>query len=221
MGAGGRAHGAGASRGPQVEGRAGSPVSSTGAARRGVAELQQKKATDIHVDEASTMNGGTAHERDPPEPSRQSIEIPTPDPLLTAPWSMHKAMRLARSFGPAAVVASLSIGAGETILVTGLGAWAEYRLLWFLLLSVAVKGVVVIYLIGRYTAVSGQSVVRRLVELPGPRGWLPLAMVVAEVGLLSLAYTAVGKPCGNLLAHLTQDFLPAGLSFAVVSAMTV
>jgi hypothetical protein len=142
------------------------------------------------------------------------VDIPVPSPDYAAPWSLRRFVRLARSFGPAAVLASLSLGVGETIMVTGLGAWAEYGLLWLLLLSVVVKGVFVTYLIGRYTAVTGQPIVHRLVGLPGPRGWLPLAIVVAEVGLLSMAYTAVGKPCGNLLTHIFRGSLEGTLSFS-------
>ena len=40
------------------------------------------------------------------------------------------------------------------------------------LLSCLVKGVFFTYLIGRYTAVSGELIGHRLVRLPGPRGWL-------------------------------------------------
>ena len=81
-------------------------------------------------------------------------------------------------------MASLSLGAGETIMATGLGAWSEYGLLWLLVLSVIVKGVFVMYLMGRYTAITGQGVGRRLVMLPGPRGWLLMSVVVVEVGVV-------------------------------------
>ena len=57
----------------------------------------------------------------------------------------------------------------ETILVTGVGAWAEYGLLWLILLSVLVKGITVTYLLGRFTAVSGQPFGRVMAKLPGPR----------------------------------------------------
>ena len=60
-------------------------------------------------------------------------------------------------FGPAAIVASVSIGAGETIVVVRAGAWARYGRLWLVLLSCVVKGIFVTYLLGRYTAVSGST----------------------------------------------------------------
>ena len=58
-------------------------------------------------------------------------------------WSLAKLGRLLTVFGPAAIVASVAIGAGETIVVVRAGAWSGYDLLWLVLLSVLVKGVFV------------------------------------------------------------------------------
>ena len=73
-------------------------------------------------------------------------------------WSLSKLVRVLAIFGPAAIVASVAIGAGETIVVVRAGSWASYDLLWLVLLSVLVKGVFVTYLLGRYTAVSGEPI---------------------------------------------------------------
>ena len=146
-------------------------------------------------------------------PPSEAIEIPPLTGIYAEPFSLSKLLRMIGFFGPAAVVASLSLGAGETIMVTGLGAWSEYGLLWLLLLSGLVKSVFVTYLTGRYTAVTGQSIGHRLVMVPGPRGWLLLAVVVAEVGLISMGLTAVAKPCGNLITYVLHDSLPGNLSF--------
>lgn len=143
----------------------------------------------------------------------EPIEIPPLTGIYAEPFSFSKLLRMMGFFGPAAVVASLSLGAGETIMVTGLGAWSEYNLLWLLLLSVLVKGVFVTYLCGRYTAVTGQRIGHRLMMLPGPRGWLLLVVAVAEVGLIRMGLTAVAKPCGNLITFLCYDSLPGNLSF--------
>tara|TARA_R110002095_G_scaffold204266_2_gene186858 strand:- start:2745 stop:4223 length:1479 start_codon:yes stop_codon:yes gene_type:complete len=143
------------------------------------------------------------------------IEIPPLTGIYAEPFSFSKLFRMMSFFGPAAIVASISLGAGETIMVTGLGAWSEYGLLWLLLLSVVVKGIFVTYLTGRYTAVTGQRIGHRLVMLPGPRGWLLLGVVIAEVGLVSMGLTAVAKPCGNLITFLLYDSLPGQLNFGV------
>ena len=106
---------------------------------------------------------------------RQTVEIPEPSGVLAEPWSAGKLWRMLALFGPAAIVASVSIGAGETIIVVRTGSWAGYNLLWLVLASALVKGVCVTYLLGRYSAVSGEMIGHRLVRVPGPRGWLPLS----------------------------------------------
>ena len=83
-----------------------------------------------------------------------------PAPLrgpLAEPWSPGKLVRLLGMFGPAAILASVSIGAGETIVVVRSGAWMGYGLLWLILLASLTKGVCVTYFLGRYTAVSGEA----------------------------------------------------------------
>ena len=95
--------------------------------------------------------------------------MPPPSGVFAQPWSLRKVIGLLAVFGPAAIVASVSIGAGETIVVVRAGAWARYGLLWLVLVSCVVKGIFVTYLLGRYTAVSGEHIGHRLVRLPGPR----------------------------------------------------
>lgn len=146
-------------------------------------------------------------------PPSNPIEIPPLTGIYAEPFSVGKLLRMMKFFGPAAVVASLGLGVGETIMVTGLGAWSEYGLFWLLILSVLVKGIFVTYLIGRYTAVTGQRIGHRLVMLPGPRGWLLLAVIIAELGLIGMGLTAVAKPCGNLITVLSYEVLPGDLSF--------
>ena len=78
------------------------------------------------------------------------------------------------------------------------------------LLSCLVKGVFFTYLIGRYTAVSGELIGHRLVRLPGPRGWLLLTILLFEMIGAPLAWVPVSKPCGDLFHFLLRDVLPAG-----------
>ena len=127
------------------------------------------------------------------------------------PWSARKLVGLLAVFGPAAIVASVSIGAGETIVVVRAGAWARYGLLWLVLLSCVVKGVFVTYLLGRYTAVSGEHIGHRLVRLPGPRGWLLVVIVALEMIGAPLVWVPIAKPCGDLFHYLLQGVLPASI----------
>ena len=45
------------------------------------------------------------------------VDIPETGGVFSQPWSVKKAIGLLAVFGPAAIVASVSIGAGETIVV--------------------------------------------------------------------------------------------------------
>ena len=47
--------------------------------------------------------------------TRKAVAIPEPSGTLAEPWSAGKLWRMLALFGPAAIVASVSIGAGETI----------------------------------------------------------------------------------------------------------
>ena len=140
------------------------------------------------------------------------VEVPPVSGVFAQPWSMNKVFGLLAVFGPAAIVASVSIGAGETIVVVRAGAWARYGLLWLVLLSCVVKGVFVTYLLGRYTAVSGEYIGHRLVRLPGPRGWLLISIVLMEMIGAPLAWVPIAKPCGDLFHFFISGMLPASLS---------
>lgn len=59
----------------------------------------------------------------------ETVDIPPVSAPFAAPWSLKKIIALAAVFGPAAIVASVSIGAGETIVVVRAGAWAGYDVL--------------------------------------------------------------------------------------------
>ena len=133
---------------------------------------------------------------------RQPVTIPEPSGVLAEPWSMGKLRRMAALFGPAAIVASVSIGAGETIIVVKAGSWAGYNLLWLVLASTILKGVCVTYLLGRYSAVSGEKIGHRLVRLPGPRGWLLFVIIALELAAAGPLWAAIARPSGNLIYHV-------------------
>jgi len=140
----------------------------------------------------------------------EPVEFPPPSGVLTEPWSFGKLWRVLKIFGPAAIVASVSIGAGETIVVVRTGSWAGYNLLWLVLASVLVKGVCVTYLMGRYTAVSGERFGPRVARMPGPRGWLLVAIIVLELGAAGPLWAAIARPSGDLMYFLVEQMADAG-----------
>jgi Mn2+/Fe2+ NRAMP family transporter len=130
------------------------------------------------------------------------VSLPPIDPLVTAPLGPSSFVRLLQCFGPAAIAASVSIGAGETILVVRAGAWSAYQLMWVIALSCLCKGVFLTYLLGRYTVISGEPIAQRLSRLPGPRGWFLWTVLLLELVTAPLYWTPIAKPCGALVAHL-------------------
>ena len=133
---------------------------------------------------------------------KDELVIPPLDGVLAEPRSFGKFRRMLGMFGPAAILASVAVGAGETIVVVRSGAWSQYDLLWLVLVSVIVKGIFVTYLLGRYTAVSGEHIGHRLVRLPGPRGWLLITIIVLEFMVAPLVWVAIAKPCGDLVYYI-------------------
>jgi len=151
----------------------------------------------------------------PPEEPLGKVSIPALTGVLAQPWSLKKLLGMLKLFGPAAIVASIAIGAGETIMVVRAGSWARYDLLWIVLLACIVKAIFLTYLLGRYTAVCGEPIATRLVRLPGPRGWFLIGVVLLEMFMAPFFWTAVAKPCGVLLSFFLQDWLGDSIAVAV------
>ena len=131
-------------------------------AARGGRQRRRGRSTTPENRTTAAPGSSAGHEV---QPTRKFAAAPLGG-AFAEPWSARKLVGLLAVFGPAAIVASVSIGAGETIVVVRAGAWARYGLLWLVLLSCVVKGVFVTYLLGRYTAVSGEHIGHRLVRLP-------------------------------------------------------
>ena len=78
-----------------------------------------------------------------------------------------------RFFGPGAIIASLTIGSGESILASREGAVFGYAVLWALVAATIAKGAIV-YASNRYIVLTGEHPMMRFARaLPGPRGWFP------------------------------------------------
>jgi len=146
--------------------------------------------------------------------SLMDVKIPPLDDTTSQRRGLSRLLQRLTAFGPAAILASLAIGAGETIVVVRAGAWAGYSLMWLVLLSVLVKAVFFTYMLGRYTAISGEHIGHRLVKLPGPRGWLLITIIVLEMLAGPPLWVAIARPCGNLLYYVlaSKDGLHLPLS---------
>jgi hypothetical protein len=110
-------------------------------------------------------------------------------------------------FGPGAVIASLTIGAGELIFSSRAGALFGYRLLWFFGLVLLFKWALV-FATARHMVLTGAHPFQRWLELPGPRGWLPMVLFVLGLICFPIWVGFHAGTTGTLVAWFTntQDF---------------
>ena len=104
--------------------------------------------------------------------------------------------------GPGAIVASATVGAGETVLAVRAGAWGGYDLLWLILLAILAKSFLTLYLLGHYTVATGRPVAEKLVDLPGPRGWFLWVVLVLESLVAPFVFVVIAVPCGRLMSQV-------------------
>ncbi|MHC4488327.1 MAG: hypothetical protein ACYSW7_04000, partial [Planctomycetota bacterium] len=105
-------------------------------------------------------------------------------------------------FGPGAIIASLTIGTGELIFSSRGGALFGYRILFlFVVISLLKWGLVVAS--SRHMVLTGVHPYRRMLDLPGPRGWLTLALFLIAAVCLPIWISFHSSVLGNLTAWIT------------------
>ena len=107
-----------------------------------------------------------------------------------------------KKIGPGAIVAAATIGAGETVLAVRVGAWGGYDLLWLVVTAAVTKSFLTLYLLGRYAAATGEPVANKLVDFPGPRGWLLWLILLLEGVVAPFVFVVIAVSCGQLMSHL-------------------
>ncbi len=108
-------------------------------------------------------------------------------------------------FGPGAILASCAIGNGESVLSIRLGAWSGYQFLWVALAATVTKQVLITYMIGRYTAISGESVASGWARFPGPRGWFLILILSADLVALPFGLGAMARAAGQLIQSVSSE----------------
>lgn len=123
-------------------------------------------------------------------------------------------------FGPGAVIASLTIGSGESILASREGAVFGYAVLWALVAAVIAKGAIV-FASNRYIVLTGEHPMTRFARVfPGPRGWFPALLAV--ICFLSFPGWASGvaRALGDYLSLLGAGAaLPWAFALLIVAAV--
>ena len=105
-------------------------------------------------------------------------------------------------FGPGAVIASLTIGAGELIFSSRGGALFGYHLLWYFACILFLKWILV-YGVARQMVLTGRHPFQRWMDIPGPRGWLTLVFLILAAPAFPIWVAFHAGATGSLLAGLT------------------
>ena len=117
-------------------------------------------------------------------------------------------------FGPGAVIASVTIGTGELIFSTRGGVLFGYNIL-FLFLFISVLKWFLVFGSAKHLMLTGVHPFRRMMDLPGPRGWVPLMMMVMIIIVQPIWMSFHSSTLGNYFALLTgtADSLNGGAQF--------
>lgn len=86
----------------------------------------------------------------------------------------HTFAGILRQIGPGLIIAGAIVGSGELIATTLTGAQAGFWLLWLIICGCVIKVFVQVEL-GRYAIINGQTTLKGLVQVPGPRFRIALA----------------------------------------------
>lgn len=101
-------------------------------------------------------------------------------PPLTPDIEKGLSLGSLKYFGAGAIMASVTIGSGETFFASKGGAIFGYALLWCFVVSAILKGVQV-YASARYFTLTGEHPMSRFGELPGPKNWVPWLFAILSI----------------------------------------
>jgi Mn2+/Fe2+ NRAMP family transporter len=106
---------------------------------------------------------------------------------------------IVKFFGPGAIIASLTVGSGETVLASRLGAVFGFAVLWVVVVGTVAKAAV-IYSSNRYIVLTGEHPMSGLARvIPGPRGWFPALIGVLAVLSFPFVASALASGIGGYL----------------------
>ncbi len=117
----------------------------------------------------------------------QSLTFPSLAPALTS----RRVRDFLAFFGPGAIIASVTIGSGETVWASRSGAIFGYGMFWAFSLFTLTK-IVQVYSAARYMTLTGEHPMARWAVLPGPKGLFPV--VVGLVMVVSFPFYLSSLP---------------------------
>lgn len=106
-----------------------------------------------------------------------------------------------RYLGPGAIIASVTIGAGELVWASRGGAIFGYGLLWCFLYAGVFKAMQV-YTGVRHLTLTGEHPLRAWCRMPGPRGWFPILLLLPAIPIMPLALSTIAETLGTFIHSL-------------------
>ncbi len=122
-------------------------------------------------------------------------------PALSEDMKARGLGAMLRIFGPGAIIASVTIGSGETVFASRGGAIFGYALLWCFVGGGLMKFVQV-YTAARYMTLTGEHPIERWAYLPGPRGWVVWVLAIMTVLCFPLWLSGLPKMLGGLVVWI-------------------
>lgn len=126
-------------------------------------------------------------------------------PPLSRELRSNRPLDLLKLFGPGAIIASVTIGSGETLFASRGGAVFEYAIAWCFVFGLVMKGIQV-YTATRYITLTGEHPMAFWAKLPGPHAWFPICF--GALTLISFPFFLSSLPV--MLGSLAQWILGAG-----------
>lgn len=124
-------------------------------------------------------------------------------------------------FGPGAIIACMTIGAGDIVLAPRIGAWAVplYSALWIITFAMITKGLTA-YLATRYSLLSGEHIMSLFARVR-PRGWINIISLIIGFVLLPFMIATFLTILGNVLTRFTGtgDFILWGVGLGLAIAL--
>lgn len=152
--------------------------------------------------------------------SVDTISFPPVDPILTEKPSFKKYMKYIGFFGPGAVVASLTIGAGQLIIGPQLGAWAGLALLW--LITINVGSYAIAYVSLRFSMLSGIGLMD-LFASKTRKGWFNWLLIIIMLIFIPIFAASILTTLGQSLSWIFGfgHYLVWGISLSLIAALMV
>ena len=111
------------------------------------------------------------------------------------------ARAMLKFFGPGAIIASVTIGSGETVFASRGGAVFGYAMLWCFVGGGLMKFVQV-YTAARYITLTGEHPIERWKYLPGPQSWAVWVLSILTILCFPLWLSGLPKMLGGLLVWI-------------------